>query len=134
MKDAVNDVMTRSPVSVPAGAPFATVADILSRHGISAVPVVDRAGRLLGVVSDAELVGGRDGAGVTARELMSAPARTVSADAPLCVATRLLTESGVRRVYVTERGRLAGVLSRRDLLLRYLRQDAVEPWHTTGTG
>lgn len=119
----VGDVMTRCPVSVQAGASFATVAAVLSRHAIGAVPVVDRDGRLVGVVSEGDLIGGRDGAGVTARELMSRHPRTVAEDATLPAAARLLAEAGVRRLFVTERGRLVGVVSRRDLLTGYLRDD-----------
>jgi CBS domain-containing protein len=119
----VGSVMTRCPVSVPAGAPFATVAAILARRRIGAVPVIDRDGQLIGVVSEADLIGGRDGAGVTARELMTGAVRTVPVDATVPAATRLLAESGVRRLFVTEHGRLIGVLSRRDLLTTYLRDD-----------
>jgi CBS-domain-containing membrane protein len=121
----VGDVMTRCPVSVPAGAPFATVAAVLNRRRISAVPVVGRDGRLIGVVSEADLIGGRDGAGVTARELMAPVVHTVAADTTLPAATRKLAETGVRRLFVTEHGRLVGVLSRRDLLSTYLRDDEV---------
>lgn len=119
----VASVMTRCPVSVPAGAPFATVAAILTRRQIGAVPVVDRDGRLVGVVSEADLIGGRDGAGVTARELMTPTVQTVPAGTTLAAATRRLAESGMRRLFVTEHGRLVGVLSRRDLLQSYLRDD-----------
>jgi CBS domain-containing protein len=119
----VGSVMTRCPVSVPAGAPFATVAAILARRRISAVPVLDRGGRLIGVVSEADLIGGRDGAGVTARELMTPTVHTVAADTTVPVAARLLTKAGVRRLFVTEHGRLVGVVSRRDLLTTYLRDD-----------
>lgn len=118
----VGDVMTRCPVSVRAGAPFATVAAVLSRNAIGAVPVVDGDGRLLGAVSEGDLIGGRDGAGVTARELMSRP-RTVTEDTPVPAAARLLAEAGVRRLYVTDGARLTGVVSRRDLLSTYLRDD-----------
>jgi CBS domain-containing protein len=124
---AVGDVMTRRPVSVPAGAPFATVAAVLARHRISAVPVVDRTGQLIGAVTEADLVGGRDGAGLTARELMTTPVRTVTVGAAVRSAARLLSEDGVRRLYVTERGRLAGVVSRRDLLRAYLCDDDPRP-------
>lgn len=120
--DTVRDVMTRCPVSVRAGASFAAVADVLARNGISAVPVVDRGGRLLGVVAEGDLIGGRDGAGITARELMS-PVRTVTEDAPLPAAGRMLATAGVSRVYVVRGGRLVGVVSRRDLLATYLRDD-----------
>lgn len=118
----VGDVMTRCPVSVRAGTPFATVAAVLSRNAIGAVPVVDGGGRLLGVVSEGDLIGGRDGAGLTARELMSRP-RTVTEDTSVPAAARLLAEAGVRRLYVTDGPRLVGVVSRRDLLSTYLRDD-----------
>jgi len=52
----VGSVMTRCPVSVSAGAPFATVAAILARRRIGAVPVVDRDGRLIGVLSRRDLL------------------------------------------------------------------------------
>ncbi len=119
----VGSVMTRCPVSVPPGAPFATVAAVLARGRIGAVPVVDRDGQLVGVVSEADLIGGRDGAGVTARELMTEAVRTVPVDATVPAATRLLARAGVRRLFVTEHGRLVGVLSRRDLLTTYVRDD-----------
>jgi CBS domain-containing protein len=119
----VAGVMTRCPISVPAGAPFATIAAVLARNRISAVPVLDRAGQLVGVVSEADLIGGRDGAGVTARELMSTHVCTIAGDATLPAAARLLTGTGVRRLFVTEHGRLVGVVSRRDLLKAYLRDD-----------
>jgi CBS domain-containing protein len=119
----VGTVMTRCPVSVRAGAPFATVAALLSRDAIGAVPVVDRDGRLVGAVSEGDLIDGRDGAGVTARELMNRRPHTVTQDTALPAAARLLTRAGVRRLYVTENGRLVGVVSRRDLLTTYLRDD-----------
>jgi CBS domain-containing protein len=117
----VGSVMTRCPVSVRAGAPFATVAAILARDAIGAVPVVDRVGVLVGVVAEGDLLGG--GAGRTARALMDPHPRTVTEDTALPAAARMLTEPGVRRLFVTERGRLVGVVSRRDLLTTYLRAD-----------
>lgn len=116
----VGHVMTRCPVSVRARAPFATVAAVLSRNAIGAVPVVDGDGRLLGVVSEGDLIGA--GAGATARELMSR-ARTVTEDTPVTVAARMLTEAGVRRLFVVKGVRLVGVVSRRDVLATYLRDD-----------
>jgi CBS domain-containing protein len=118
----VGDVMTRCPVSVRAGAPFATVATVLSRNAIGAVPVVDGDKRLLGVVSEGDLIGGRDRTAMTARALMSR-ARTVTGEMSLPAAARMLAAAGVRQLFVIEGGRLAGVVSRRDLLAAYLRDD-----------
>ncbi len=49
----VNDVMTREVVSVHQDTPFKDIAEALIERGISSVPVVDDAGRVLGVVSEA---------------------------------------------------------------------------------
>jgi len=119
----VRDVMTRCPISVPVDAPFQTVAAVLSRNLISAVPVVDRRGLPVGVVSEADLIDAP--AARTARDLMTSPIGTVAEDVTLPAAARLLVDSGVRRLFVTEHGRLVGVLSRRDLLKSYLVDDDV---------
>lgn len=141
-KTTVADVMTRNPIAVTASTPFKELVQLLDRAQISAVPVVDQQNRVIGVVSEAdllrkhecadlELVGLRRppdiesrAAARTAGELMTAPAMTVGPDAFLPSATRLLTEAGVRRLYVVDgAGRLIGVTSRRDLLSSFLRQD-----------
>jgi len=123
MTATVRDVMTRCPVSVPADAPFPTVAAVLSRNLISAVPVVDGRGLPVGVVSEADLIGAPTRR--TARELMTSPVRTVAEDTTLPTASRMLADAGVRRLFVTEHGRLVGVLSRRDLVKSYLVDDDV---------
>lgn len=130
-KTTVADVMTRNPIAVTASTPFKELVQLLDRAQISAVPVVDQQNRVIGVVSEAdllrkhectdlELVGLRRppdieprAAARTAGELMTTPATTVGPDAFLPSATRLLTEAGVRRLYVVDgAGRLIGVASR----------------------
>jgi predicted transcriptional regulator len=123
MTDAtVADVMTRCLVSVRPDAPLATVAALLARGGISAVPVVDECGAPIGVVAEIDLMRA-GGDRRTAGDVMSGPVRTVAAGESVSTAARLLGESGVRRLFVVEAGRLAGVLARRDLLRTYLRGD-----------
>lgn len=122
MTGTVASVMTRCPISVPVGASFATVAAVLTHHRISAVPVLDQRGRPVGVVSEGDLLGGPR-AGLTARDLMTSPVRTVDVDATVPAAARLLADAGVRRLFVTEHDRLVGVVSRRDLLKTYLLDD-----------
>ncbi|HEU4424419.1 MAG TPA: CBS domain-containing protein [Pilimelia sp.] len=143
----VRDVMTADVVSVPADALFREIVEVLTRRGVSAVPVVDRGRRVLGVVSEADLlpkVEFADGVdephlfegrrhrvargkatGVVAGELMSAPVITVSADVSVVEAAKLLESTGVRRLPVVDRtGRLVGIVSRRDILRVFLRPDA----------
>jgi CBS domain-containing protein len=124
----VSAVMTRLPISVPVDAPLRTVAAVLAGRRVSAVPVVDRTGAPVGVVSELDLI--RTGTHVpddldryTARDVMTGPVVTVAADEPLAVAVRLLASAGVRRLFVVDEGRLIGVLARCDLLTAYLRPD-----------
>ncbi|MCT2587936.1 CBS domain-containing protein [Actinophytocola gossypii] len=123
----VAEVMTRCPDSVPADAPLCAVAAVLATNRVSAVPVLDGC-RPIGVLSEVDLVraGPRargDRASLTARQVMTAPVATIAADEPLSAAARRLAATGVRRLFVVEHGRLVGVLSRRDLLRGYLRDD-----------
>lgn len=123
------------------------VVELLSRYGISGLPVVDADDRLLGVVSEADLLlkeekAGEDvrsrpfqlpgrrrvlskAAGSNAGELMTAPAITVGPDTKLQDAARIMRERGVRRlVVVDEDHRVVGIVSRIDLLKAYMRDDA----------
>jgi CBS-domain-containing membrane protein len=119
---------------------------LLSERRVSALPVLDAARRVVGVVSEADLLrkeefpeqpgGGRPfesrqrraarakAAGDTAAELMTAPAVTVGADATVAEAAKVLSRHGVKRLpVVDEAGRLLGIASRVDLLKVFLRSD-----------
>lgn len=138
----VRSVMTAPVVTVPPDAPFKKIARTLADHHISAVPVVDAAGHVTGVVSEADLIhkeemrGGLDEvltthrvrsrkayAGTAAR-LMTSPVITISADASVEDAATKLGRAGVRRLFVVEGdNRLTGVLARSDVLRLFLVPD-----------
>jgi len=142
----VGDVMTTAVVSVRVDASPADVADLLVRHGIGAVPVVDDQDRVLGVVSEADLLpllsdpdgvpahplvsrrgweGGHARDGSTAGELMHSPAETMAATTPLALAARQLADTRCHQLPVLDdQDRLVGIVSRRDLLRLYTRADA----------
>ncbi|MFI7535811.1 CBS domain-containing protein [Streptosporangium sp. NPDC049376] len=131
MRVTVKDVMTRRVVSVTEGTCFKDIAETLLEHGVSAVPVLDGDGHVVGVVSEADLVrrerfrtGSPRPGRETARDLMSAPAVTVPVDAPVVTAGRLMEHHGVKRLPVTDgHGHLAGIVSRCDLLKVFARSD-----------
>lgn len=52
----VADIMSKQPVTVPATATLGTVARVLARHGVTALPVVDGHDRVVGVISEADLI------------------------------------------------------------------------------
>lgn len=142
----VRSVMTESVVTVPEDMPYKEIVATLAEHAVSAVPVVDGAGRVVGIVSEADLLHKMEFAGLephlhlierrqrrtarakaagdTARDLMSSPATTVGPDAALTVAASTMERERVKRLPVVDgRGRAIGIVSRRDLLRVYLRDD-----------
>ncbi|MFJ5834104.1 CBS domain-containing protein [Streptomyces sp. NPDC093089] len=127
----VDDVMTHAVVSARLDAPVKEIVRSMRHWGVSAVPVLSTEGRVVGVVSEADVLGkvpGDDGdnAGpVTAGSLMSAPAITVPRGAMIAGAARLMGRGRLKRLpVVDENGRPVGVVSRGDLLKVYLRSDA----------
>ncbi|WP_431946759.1 CBS domain-containing protein [Actinacidiphila sp. bgisy167] len=140
-------VMTAEVVSVREGIPYKDLVALLARHRISGVPVVDDDDKVLGVVSETDLMArqaaGRGGprrrlpplsptarrdaarAGArTAGQLMTAPAVTVRARDSIAVAARTLTGHRVNRLpVVDDEDRLVGIVTRGDLLQVFLRPD-----------
>lgn len=138
----VRDVMTTEVVTVRQDAPFKEVARLLDEHNVSALPVLDEDGRLVGIVSEADLLPKeyRDRPGRLARlmhrhetikaeggvagDLMSSPAVTIGPDASLGDAAQLMMRERVKRLpVVSEGGDLVGIVSRADLVEAFLRPD-----------
>ncbi|MFB6835758.1 CBS domain-containing protein [Streptomyces sp. NPDC056361] len=118
----VGGLMTGQVVSAAPAASFKDVAKLLAEHDITGVPVVDEDDRVLGVVSESDLLAHRRR---TVRELMTAPAITVHAEQSVADAARLMVRRGVERLPVLdEEERLVGIVTRRDLLCVFLRPDA----------
>jgi CBS domain-containing protein len=122
--------MTQPVVSVAPEAPFEEVHRIMSTSGISCVPVVESGGRAVGVLSRTDLLKeGRLQMGPmgrlrsiwwptsTAGEKMHHGVITVTPDAPVATAARLMAKHRIHRVFVADGAELRGVLSTKELLL-----------------
>lgn len=141
----VSDVMTHTVVAIGRTAPFKEIVKTMEQWRVSALPVLEGESRVVGVVSEADLLPKeqfRDRApsrieqmrelealvksgGMTAEELMTAPPVTVHADATLAQAARTMAVHRIKRLPVVDaEGRLEGVVSRSDLLKVFLRADA----------
>ncbi|MEV0743168.1 CBS domain-containing protein [Streptomyces sp. NPDC050549] len=140
----VSDVMTRTVVALGRGAGFKDIVKTMQQWKVSALPVLDDERRVIGVVSEADLLpkeAFHDGdpdryaelrrlsdltkaGAVTAGELMTAPALTVHADATLARAARTMAVTRTKRLpVVDDKGVLKGIVSRSDLLKVFLRAD-----------
>lgn len=144
MNATVRDIMTTHVVAVRKNASFKDMAARLREHRVSAFPVLDDNDRVIGVVSEADLLtkealefGGAKvsgilhhreqakAAGLTAAELMTAPPVTIGPKDFVSHAARLMYSRRVKRLpVVDDDGRLIGIISRADVLSVYNRPDA----------
>jgi CBS domain-containing protein len=144
MKTSVKEIMTTQVVAVKLGASFKEMAARLRENRISAFPVIDDDGKVIGVVSEADMLAKevldadhagtitamlqrreQDKAdGLTARDLMTHPAVTVTPDDSVEQAARLMYTLRLKRLPVIDRsGGLVGIISRTDVLAVYDRPD-----------
>jgi CBS domain-containing protein len=145
MNATVADVMTTRVVAVKRSADYKEICSALRQHRVSACPVINDAGNVVGVVSEADLLykvaDPRPPSGlirlrwklgeeskvnaITADQLMTSPAVSIQPNAPLAIAARTMQERRVRRLPVVARdGLLIGIVSQTDLLSVYDRPDA----------
>jgi CBS domain-containing protein len=143
MSSVVRDVMTVQVISLRKHAEFKDIVHVMRARQFSAFPVLDDDDRVVGVVSEDDLLvkTGYDGcepvagflmrradrmkaAGLTAAQLMTRPAITIGPEASLAEAARTMHAKHVKRLPVVAKdGRLAGIVSRTDLLGVYDRPD-----------
>jgi CBS domain-containing protein len=138
----VRDVMTTAVVTADQLTPYKEIARLLAENRISGLPVLAAGRHVAGVVTEANLLaqeekrawermavpghglGSQQHWALTAGELMSSPAITISPDATVGSAARAMNDHRVRRLPVVDSGgRLLGIVSRRDLLSVFLRPD-----------
>ena len=144
----VQDVMTIEVVTARPSTSLKDVAAELSRRRISGMPVVDDTGRIVGVVSEADILAKeqpegehhssrfarllhRDDGGERASrfdaavvsEAMTSPATTIEGHMPAAIAAQQMTERGINRLPVVQQGRLVGIVTRADLVRAFARSD-----------
>ncbi|MGI5466636.1 CBS domain-containing protein [Streptomyces sp. CA-132043] len=145
---SVSDVMNRDVVTAESGMTFKDIARLLAQHRVSGVPVVDGDGKVLGVVSETDLMarqavqdderprrfprlpfGGTHAVQTkshasTVADLMTEPAITVGPRQSLAEAARVMARHHCNRLPVIDaEGRLMGIVTRGDLLGVFLRSD-----------
>jgi CBS domain-containing protein len=145
MNSTVRDVMTTRVIAVDQGADYKKIAHVLGTYRVSACPVVSGSGAVVGVVSEADLLSKpaapdfpagltrlrwkleeeSKAAAMTAERLMTSPAVTISPDAPVVVAARVMQDRCLKRLPVVDKdNHLIGIISRADVLSVYERPDS----------
>jgi CBS domain-containing protein len=135
----VGEAMTSPAITVGPSTSCKAAAGLLARHQISALPVVDDRGRLLGIVSEADLLplettpdpralatplaSRREPLPSRVDEVMTREVICVEEDTDLGLAARRMLEAGVRRLPVLRDDRVVGVISRHDLIKVMARRD-----------
>lgn len=128
------DAMTHPVVTVLASASVATASQILVGHGFTALPVLDGDGRLIGIVTEADLLRGRIPddprrvdpslprrparlrVGATVADVMSSPVESLTPGADIADAARIMGEERIRCLPIVDGIGVVGIITRRDLL------------------
>ncbi len=109
----VSEIMTKAVISVSEGETIEGVARLLASHGISGLPVVNKNGMLIGMVTEYDLIAKT---GPTVGNIMSRGVISVSPETDIEEVRHLLTNQRIRRVPVMEGDQLVGIVSRSDLI------------------
>lgn len=136
----VEDVMTRDVITVSPATPIHQAARLMVEHGVSGLPVIDAEGRLVGILSEGDLIARqrhrkqapwwhvlftngeqlvrayRKAVGATVVEVMTQPVVTISPVWSIEVAASILDSRNIRRLPVVLDGRLVGIVSRADVI------------------
>ena len=151
MKQAIaREIMTSPVITVSPDTPFRNIVAIMLQHGISGLPVVDEHGRLLGVVTEADLLHKeeaphpqpalipwhgssprlerlldrhRKSEGMTAGDLMTENVVTATEDTSAHQLAHLMLARDINRIPILRDGRVAGIVTRADILKLFTRGD-----------
>ena len=146
MPKTIADVMTRDPITVRPETSITEVIQAIADRKISGLPVVDETGKLVGVISETDLMWQETGVtppayimildsviylenptryqkdlhkalGQTAGEVMSRDPTTITADKPISDAAKVMHDRNIRRLLVLDTtGHLVGILTRGDIV------------------
>ena len=112
-----SEIMTRKVITVPATLPVKEIAQILNERKITGLPVVDDSDRVVGIVSELDIISRQ---GETAAEIMSEQVISATEETDAAEVAHLFTSRRIRRVPILSEGRLVGLVSRSDLMRLYM--------------
>jgi CBS domain-containing protein len=136
----IEEVMTRDVITVGPTTPIHRAAQLMVKHGVSGLPVIDDDGRLVGIVSEGDLIlrqkrrserpwwrrfftdgeqlarEYRRALGTTVGDVMNSPVVSISPVWGIEMAATILHNKGIRRLPVVLDGQIVGIVTRADLI------------------
>jgi len=126
---SARDIMQKPVVAATAHASLRDVASQLVESEFSGMPVADPDGRVIGVVTESDivrmLIAGKRLENLTAGEAMTGPPITVQVEAPIEEVMKTLEENRIVRVPVMDHDKLVGIISRRDIIRAVLEPEFI---------
>jgi CBS domain-containing protein len=111
-----SDIMTRKVYTIHPEASAQEAAQLLSQHRISGVPVVNADNKIIGMVTEADIISKLRREGLRVSDIMSNEVISVVEDTPVGEIAMLLTERKIKRVPVIAGEKLVGIVSRGDIV------------------
>jgi len=114
------DIMTKHIISVKANTPIYDVLELIAKHDISGLPVVEGDMTLIGIISEKDVLSlfydSEEDGGKTVDDFMTQPPLFFDADESLLDVCDFLRKNVFRRVPITSKGKLVGIISIRDVI------------------
>lgn len=110
------DIMTSKVCTIRPEASVQEIAQLLYRERISGAPVVDADGRIIGIITEADIISKVNREGLSVGDIMSHEVISVEEETPVNEIAALLTERKIKRVPVVHDDKLVGIVSRADIV------------------
>ena len=119
----VKDLMTKKVVTIPEDIQIQQICNILIKNSLSGLPVVDNQNKLIGFVSERDVVaaiGENDSFDVKAKAIMRKKVITVKEDATLAQLVKIFSNNHFRHLPVVKENEVVGIISRKDIMNKLL--------------
>jgi CBS domain-containing protein len=111
-----SDIMTRKVATIRPEASAQEAAQLLDEKRISGAPVVDADSKIIGIITEADIISKVNRDGLRVADIMSHNVITIREETPVSEIAALLTERKIKRVPVVCEGKLVGIVSRADIV------------------
>ena len=111
-----SDIMTRKVATIRPEASAQEAAQLLDEKRISGAPVVDAESKIIGIITEADIISKVNRDGLCVADIMSHDVTAISEETPVSEIAALLTERKIKRVPVVCDGKLVGIVSRADIV------------------